>query len=85
MSARYYNVARSASEIADYYASGIEMGVDAHTIALWCMNGDARTSQKMDDKGFYSLDLTEVNAPAADFSFICARPIEPDNFVGVPL
>lgn len=84
---RVSNVVRTASEIADYYGSGDEMSVDANTIALWHMNGDVGTAEKLDNaEGTDILDLTEVNGPVSASGFNeCAVPNPPENLSGEPL
>ncbi len=67
---RVSNVARSESEISDYYASGGEMAVDVNTILLWHMNGDAGSSQKVQNAtGNVIYELSEFNNPEASCGF----------------
>jgi len=67
---RISSVCRSASDIANYYASGSELALDDFTLSLWHMDGEVGSIVKRTNaEGTYSLDLIEINSPAATTGF----------------
>ncbi|MBU1202430.1 PKD domain-containing protein [Patescibacteria group bacterium] len=83
---RVSTVARTATEISNYYSSAAEMMADANTATLWHMNGEAGTADKTAGVAGTVLlrDLEERNNPQATSGFNECLPLVAD-FIATPI